>query len=181
MRRLVVLVMVALALGGCSTATPRASAPTTTENVGPPSIGSQVAPSSEEEFVVSSGGVPLGMLNHDVTQRTIGTTICKTGWTATIRPPESYTAGIKSAMDSAYHFDPKASAETDHVIPLELGGSPTAHANLYPEPKAVALKDDQEENRLRRAVCDGSMKLAEARHSMIVTKTAHGYDSQVRY
>jgi hypothetical protein len=84
-------------------------------------------------------------------------------------------------MDAAYHFDPKASAETDHVIPLELGGSPTAHVNLYPEPKATALKDDQEENRLRRAVCGGTMKLADARHSMIVTKMAHGYNPQVRY
>jgi len=40
----------------------------------------------------------------------------------------------------------------------------------------VALK-----NRLRRAVCAGTMKLAEAGRSIITTKMAHGFDLQVRY
>src|SRR5579871_5396607 len=32
-----------------------------------------------------------GALNPDVTQATIASTICKTGWTATVRPPLSVT------------------------------------------------------------------------------------------
>src|SRR5215510_5854842 len=36
-------------------------------------------------------GVTYCVLNPAVTQATIGTTICVRGWTATIRPPPSYT------------------------------------------------------------------------------------------
>jgi hypothetical protein len=32
-----------------------------------------------------------------VTQATISTTICKSGWTKTIRPPTSYTNALKQA------------------------------------------------------------------------------------
>ena len=34
----------------------------------------------------------------NVTQATISSTICKTGWTATIRPPASYTNALKRAQ-----------------------------------------------------------------------------------
>src|SRR2546423_2086026 len=36
-----------------------------------------------------------GVLNPDVTQANIATTICVSGWTKTIRPPTSYTNELK--------------------------------------------------------------------------------------
>ncbi|HLX31882.1 MAG TPA: hypothetical protein VKR79_03820, partial [Gaiellaceae bacterium] len=36
-----------------------------------------------------------GVLNPDVTQTNIRTTICRTGWTRTVRPPVSYTNDLK--------------------------------------------------------------------------------------
>ncbi|WP_284742352.1 hypothetical protein [Amycolatopsis sp. RTGN1] len=36
-----------------------------------------------------------GAKNPDVTQSTIGSTICVSGWTATIRPSTTYTNGLK--------------------------------------------------------------------------------------
>src|SRR5262245_29255572 len=36
-----------------------------------------------------------GVVNPDVTQANINDTICKSGWTATIRPPASFTTALK--------------------------------------------------------------------------------------
>ncbi len=36
-----------------------------------------------------------GALNPEVTQATIGTTICVRGWTQTVRPPQAYTLALK--------------------------------------------------------------------------------------
>lgn len=48
----------------------------------------------------SSSGLPdrhctPGAVNPAVTQKNIHSTICKKGWTATIRPRESYTEALK--------------------------------------------------------------------------------------
>ena len=37
-----------------------------------------------------------GAFNLDVTQATINSTICVSGWTSTIRPPSSYTTRLKN-------------------------------------------------------------------------------------
>jgi hypothetical protein len=104
-----------------------------------------------------------GVLNRDVTQRTIGTTICRTGWTRTIRPPIGYTTRLKREQMREYGFVGELSDyQEDHLISLELGGHPTDPRNLWPEPIAQALKDDRVENELRRRVCAGELTLAEA-------------------
>src|SRR5206468_11785838 len=36
-----------------------------------------------------------GVVNPDVTQANIATTVCKHGWTRTIRPPTDYTNALK--------------------------------------------------------------------------------------
>jgi hypothetical protein len=43
-----------------------------------------------------------GVVNPDVTQQTIGDTICKHGWTKTIRPPSSYTGQLKLEQMEVY-------------------------------------------------------------------------------
>lgn len=104
-----------------------------------------------------------GVLNPDVTQANIGTTICRRGWTATIRPPVSYTNALKAKQMREYgETGPLSDYQEDHLISLELGGHPTDPRNLWPEPYPRASHVDTIENELNGQVCDGSLSLAEA-------------------
>jgi hypothetical protein len=114
-----------------------------------------------------------GSLNPAVTQANIGSTICKSGWTATVRPPASYTNGLKATQITQYGYKDKSlsSYEEDHLISLELGGNPTDPKNLWPEPYAITLTDGRQvgahvkdafETKLKTEVCAGKMTLAEA-------------------
>jgi hypothetical protein len=111
----------------------------------------------------ASWALTPGVLNPDVTQATIGATICKHGWTRTIRPPTSYTNELKLEQMRRYRRTggPHAYQE-DHLISLELGGHPTDPRNLWPEPLPHAYEVDQVENELNDQVCSGKLMLAEA-------------------
>jgi hypothetical protein len=104
-----------------------------------------------------------GVLNPDVSQATIGQTICVHGWTRTIRPPSEYTSGLKLEQMREYGVggDPSGYQE-DHLISLELGGHPTDRRNLWPEPNPRATAVDRVENELNAKVCSGELTLAEA-------------------
>ena len=52
----------------------------------------------------------------------------------------------------------------DHRIPLALGGAPSDPKNLELQPWDVAAEKDAVEACLARAVCDGKIKLDDARH-----------------
>jgi hypothetical protein len=116
-----------------------------------------------------------GVLNPDVRQETIGSTICVSGWTRTIRPPVAYTSRLKVEQMREYGAggDPSDYQE-DHLISLELGGHPTDRRNLWPEPRPRAEAVDRIENRLNEAVCSGSMTLAEAQRRESVLKHRSG-------
>jgi hypothetical protein len=71
-----------------------------------------------------AGQLQAGWTRRCVSQP-IRRTICKSGWTKTIRPPVSYTNALKIQQmvlheETGSPFD----YEEDHFIPLELGGSP---------------------------------------------------------
>ncbi|TMJ96519.1 MAG: hypothetical protein E6G67_05015 [Actinobacteria bacterium] len=104
-----------------------------------------------------------GVLNPTVTQASIAQTICRAGWTRTVRPPSTYTSALKIRQMDAYRRrgDPSDFQE-DHLISLELGGHPTDPRNLWPEPRPRADQVDGIENDLNAAVCSGRMTLAEA-------------------
>jgi hypothetical protein len=104
-----------------------------------------------------------GVLNPDVSQATIGQTVCVHGWTRTIRPPSEYTSGLKLEQMREYGVggDPSGYQE-DHLISLELGGHPTDRRNLWPEPNPRATAVDRVENELNAKVCSGELTLAEA-------------------
>jgi hypothetical protein len=109
-----------------------------------------------------------GAVNPAVTQATIGSTICRSGWTSTVRPPESITEPEKFASMAAYNVRGSASRfEYDHDVPLELGGAVNDSRNLWPEPDYAARSGfylnpkDRLENVLKRMVCRGAMTLAE--------------------
>jgi hypothetical protein len=112
-----------------------------------------------------------GVRNPQVSELNIATTICRSGWTATIRPPVSYTDKLKAQDMPRYgETGPASDFELDHLIPLEIGGNPTDPANLWPEPwngtRGAHVKD-AEETSLKRAVCGGRMKLADAQAQIL--------------
>jgi hypothetical protein len=104
-----------------------------------------------------------GVLNPDVTQANIRSTICRRGWTDTIRPPVSYTNALKARQMRQYGETGSLSDfQEDHLISLELGGSPTDPRNLWPEPYPRASDVDKIENELNAEVCSGQITLAQA-------------------
>lgn len=108
-----------------------------------------------------------GALNPAVTQGNIRSTICKPGWTATIRPSARYTNKLKGVQMLALRLkgSPK-DFEEDHLISLEIGGNPTAPANLWPEPWPEARLKDVVETNLKRQVCSGAITLRTAQDAI---------------
>jgi hypothetical protein len=116
-----------------------------------------------------------GAYNYTVKQSTIASTICKHGWTATIRPPTSYTTSLKIQQMQQYHETGSPSDyEEDHLIPLELGGAPKAAKNLWPEPHSQSKHSDPLVTSLKRQVCSGTLRLREGRLQIRDYKRAHG-------
>jgi hypothetical protein len=104
-----------------------------------------------------------GVLNPDVTQANIASTICLHGWTKTIRPPTSYTNDLKVRQMREYRVGgSRSDYQEDHLISLELGGHPTDPRNLWPEPYPRASEVDSIENDLNAKVCAGALSLDDA-------------------
>jgi hypothetical protein len=168
MRRLTVLGPLLLTMTACSgvTSTP-ARGPAGFPS--PSSVTFTIPPDSIEVPAPAASGLPPasapGFLNPAVTQASIGSTICVKGWTATIRPPASYTTDLKRRQMTALGLVGSLSSyEEDHRVPLEVGGSPTDPANLWPEPwngPTGAHSKDAIENRIHADVCAGRMTLAQ--------------------
>jgi hypothetical protein len=101
-----------------------------------------------------------------VTQANLNATICRSGYTATVRPPESDTEAFKTKIMAAYR-EPGSLGdyELDHLVPLEVGGSNDA-GNLWPErndhPGGAINSKDLAENALNKAVCAGKVTLSAA-------------------
>ena len=116
-----------------------------------------------------------GVLNPDVTQADIRSTICRHGWTETIRPPTSYTDDLKRRQMRQYGETGSLSDyQEDHLISLELGGSPTDPRNLWPEPYPRASDVDKIENELNGEVCSGQLTLAQAQQREDTLKHTQG-------
>jgi hypothetical protein len=113
--------------------------------------------------IVADPVLTPGMLNAAVTQATIGSTICRRGWTRTVRPPTDYTNALKRKQMRVYHeHGPPSAYQEDHLISLELGGDPTDSRNLWPEPYPRASTVDRIENELNAQVCAGRLSLSDA-------------------
>ena len=145
-------------------------------------LGYNALAAQTPDWVVQDKKVTPGALNKTVTQDNIKTTVCKSGWTATIRPTVSYTNKLKDTqLQTTYKsytltWGEKASAyEEDHLISLQLGGDPSDPKNLWPEPYAGnnARKKDVTETALKRLVCDGTLKLKDAQQAILDWPSAY--------
>jgi hypothetical protein len=123
----------------------------------------------------ASWSLTPGVVNPDVTQATIAETICRRGWTRTIRPPVDYTNELKLEHMKVYRRTGSLSDyQEDHLISLELGGHPTDPRNLWPEPQPQATKVDSVENELNDAICSGQITLAEGQRRISALKHTEG-------
>jgi len=117
--------------------------------------------------VLPDAGHP-GAINPAVTGQTQATTICVHGWTATVRPPTSFTNKLRAAQTPP-GFKP-GDGELDHRLSIEDGGAPADPANLwwmvYRDRYGARVKDVLE-TALHRRVCAGTMPLSEARAALL--------------
>jgi|HubBroStandDraft_6_1064221.scaffolds.fasta_scaffold87381_2 hypothetical protein len=124
-----------------------------------------------------------GATNPKISQANIGDNVCKKGWsTRSIRPPAAYTTRLKIQQLRAYGYtDTKpGDYEEDHLISLEIGGSPTDPKNLWPEPYSFnsngkqmgARQKDKIEDRLHVLVCNGTLTLEQAQELIAKDWTA---------
>jgi len=125
-------------------------------------------------YAVALPTVP-GKANPNVNQSNIRSTICVHGWTATVRPPTSYTNKIKFALMDAQHI-PRSDVrqfELDHEMSIEDGGDPASPLNLWLQPyrgkyctKWCSQDKDVLETFEKRGVCKGTIPLATAQHEL---------------
>ena len=175
------VLLAALLTGGCAKKVATVAPPAPV--VDPPSV-SAAAPSVREARVSTTPQLPAerpagscksvnglpdrtctpGVIDPRVTQANIQTTICKSGYTATVRPPTSYTNALKIQQIREYGYSDTnvKDYEEDHLISLEIGGNPTDPKNLWPEFPHSPNPKDKIENELHKKVCAGQMTLAEA-------------------
>ena len=141
--------------------------------------GQQAAPA-----VVADPVRTPGVLNEEVTQATIGSTICVHGWTRTIRPPTDYTNTLKAKQLREYGLaGPLSAYQEDHLISLELATSHrSAQSGPEPCPRAARRHDrERAQPGSRRFPCPSTKKestshrgVTEYRRSVGIAPSTHG-------
>lgn len=106
-----------------------------------------------------------GAIDPAVTQANIGSTICRTGYTESVRPPESQTEAFKWHVAEPAYGQHHISGELDHLVSLELGGANDAR-NLWVEAGPIPNRKDAVEDALHHAVCDGRITLRAAQQEI---------------
>jgi len=123
----------------------------------------------------ASWTVTPGVVNPNVTQANLAATVCRRGWTRTVRPPTTYTNALKLRQLRARGLrGPPSAYQEDHLISLELGGHPTDPRNLWPEPYPRAANVDRIENELNAKLCSGALTLAAAQRAESALKHRDG-------
>jgi hypothetical protein len=121
-------------------------------------------------FSLPDPGCTPGAIDPAVTQGNLARTICRSGYSESVRPSESITEREKVASLRSYgDHSPLHAYEYDHLVSLELGGAPNDARNLWPEPGAGwggSNPKDSLENLLHRRVCDHEMTLAAAQRAI---------------
>jgi hypothetical protein len=113
-----------------------------------------------------------GMLDERVTQQSIGETICRPGYTDAVAPPFDEWLAKKDQMlaERGIDTDDGVAFALDRRVPLVLGGSPDAPANLGLLPWAGRDGERRKARAavmLKRCVCEGKLSLAEAQAAIV--------------
>lgn len=171
---LLTIAVTSCTLKATSASAPSATPTTSASATGPLAVGDPNAPMPAPGscHLGQRDGQPLpdphctpGTINSGVTQANIDDTICKSGWTATVRPTTSKTSKMKTVSASSYGLG-DATGEYDHLVSLELGGAPDDPRNLWVQPGTIPNPKDAVENKLNQAVCSGLIPLATAQRAI---------------
>ncbi len=111
-----------------------------------------------------------GAVDPGVTQSNLAQTICRSGYSSSVRAPATETGKAKKVSLTQYGEQSTKTTEYDHLISLELGGT-NATSNLWPEPNAAAATGttnpkDSVENKLHSALCSGQITLVAAQKAI---------------
>lgn len=167
--------------GGSSGAVPVGPGPQSRYTVQP-----QPAPGSchyrhEGTYPLPDPACTPGATNPRVTQADLASTICRGGYTSSIRPPAQITGREKAANATSYGYTGSfRTGEYDHLISLELGGDPNDARNLWVEPNdrsnasGTNNSKDTVENAAHDAVCSGRLTLAEVQQAIASNWVALG-------
>jgi hypothetical protein len=120
-------------------------------------------------------GTP-GAINPDVTDATLKETIGTPNWTATVRPPVSYTNALKIQVMSEYGIvGNPTDFELDHLVPLCAGGNPVSQLNLWAQRRTginSASVKDLTEVAAQHAILNGILSLSEVQQGFCQDWTA---------
>jgi hypothetical protein len=116
-------------------------------------------------------------MNQEVTQATIGTTICVSGWTRTVRPPQQYTSALKRLQIREFGYADRKLGDYEgnwcrwgwvarHMIRVIYG--PSHHDSRRLERR----REGRTGGGPARLVCSGQVPLAEAQQAIATDWTA---------
>lgn len=124
---------------------------------------------------ISRDGLPdpvctPGDVDPRVTPDTVRSTICRRGFTRSVRPSREVSHQLKIRVTRAYGIStvPFSKIELDHLIPLSLGGSSDVK-NLWPQFRAGPANVEDKDAiaaALNQQVCSGRRGLREAQRAM---------------
>jgi hypothetical protein len=129
------------------------------------------APLSAQQELPDPSKTP-GAANPDVHSGNIQRTICRLGWTGTIRPPVGYLNDLKRSQIKQYGYSDTriTDYEEDYLIPLGLGGNQRDPKNLWPQSYNFdpwnAHAKDKLEDFLHSEVCAGRIPLQQAQQEI---------------
>jgi hypothetical protein len=114
-----------------------------------------------------------GGIDPAVTQQNIASTICKSGYTKTVRASD--TEKFKVLSLNQYGIKSAKTTEYDHLISLQLGGTNSV-SNLWVEPNKANAKGtnnpkDAVETKLKVAVCAHKITLDAAQRAIASDRT----------
>ena len=134
---------------------------------------SLTVPAGATELAVYGRWLPTPGLTPGFAGGLTARQLCAKGFrTGTERPAEDVTEKLKIdqlKVQSRYSDKTPAHYEEDHLISLEIGGSPDDPRNLWPQPyagKCGAHVKDKLENRLHSLVCRGKVTLQVAQDAI---------------
>jgi len=111
-----------------------------------------------------------GATNPAVRQDTLAETICRPGYSRSIRPAYAITEPLKRQMMQAQHpGEAFAGYELDHLIPISLGGAPLDAKDLWLQPRqgrANAAEKNALAYVLWRLVCERRVPLGTAQQAI---------------